>query len=166
MNYNLDPKNLTKEDWLFTNCKEHSLYIIENSSKTEKQLRDKLIQRKKYSLEIIDKTIEFLKKYDYINDVKYANRFIERFKNNYSKKIIIQKLLQKGVKKSIIDQAIIDNEDSFDELNLAKKLLNKKYPDYYIIKDELEPKEKSKIYAYLARKGISYEIINKIMKVE
>lgn len=165
MSYNLDPKKLSKDDWLLTNCKERSLYIIENSSKTEKQLRDKLVQGKKYPEEIIDKTIEFLKKYDYINDEKYANRFIERFLNNYSKKILVQKLLQKGVKKSIIDKAIIENEDKFDEVALAKKLLNKKYPDYYELCEKMDPKEKSKIYAYLARKGIGYESISKVMKV-
>lgn len=70
------------------------MYIIENSSKTGKQLRDKLIQGKKNTEDVIDKTIEFLKNYDYINDEKYANRFIERFMNNYSKKILIQKWLQ------------------------------------------------------------------------
>ena len=166
MSYNLDPKKLTKEDWLLTNCKERSLYIIENSSKTEKQLRDKLKQGGKYNDEIIDKTIEFLKSHNFINDEAYANRYIERFKDSYSKKVLVQKLFVKGIKKSIIDKAIIENEDIFDEEKLAKKLLLKKYPDYYQICDSLDNNKKSKIYAYLARKGISYENISKVMKVE
>lgn len=166
MSYNLDPKKLTKDDWLLTNCKERSLYIIENSSKTEKQLRDKLKQGGKYNDEIIDKTLEFLKSHNYINDEAYANRYIERFKNSYSKKILIQKLLIKGVKKSIIDKVMIENEDIFDEEKLAKKLLLKKYPNYYEISETIDKKVKSKIYAYLARKGIGYENISKVMRVD
>ncbi len=105
------------------------MYIIENSSKTGKQLRDKLIQGKKYTEDVIDKTIEFLKKYDYINDEKYANRFPERFMNNYSKKILIQKLLQKCVKKNIIVNIhySIKKNDQFKIDDIKIKVMNNKY---------------------------------------
>ena len=131
MSYNLDVKNMSKEDWLLANCKERSLYIIQNYSKTEKQLRDKLKQGKKYNDEIIDKTMEFLKKHHYIDDVAFAKRFIELHKNTYSKKVIKDKLYQKGIKKDIIAEVFEDESLEFDESKIIKKLLLKKYPDYY-----------------------------------
>ena len=70
MTYNLDVKKITKEEWSLANCKERAIYIITNYSKTEKQLRDKLRQSKKYSDDVIDETIKFLKKHPFLNNIK------------------------------------------------------------------------------------------------
>ncbi|MBQ2204852.1 MAG: regulatory protein RecX, partial [Lachnospiraceae bacterium] len=102
MAYNLDVKKITKEEWSLSNCKERAIYIITNYSKTEKQLRDKLLKGGKYSEEIIDETIKFLKKHNFINDTDYVKRFIELHKSNYSIRVLKQKLLQKGIKKDLI----------------------------------------------------------------
>ena len=64
MAYNLDVKKMSKDDWSLANCKERAIYIITNYSKTEKQLRDKLKQGKKYTDEIIDETKTEIKKTD------------------------------------------------------------------------------------------------------
>lgn len=162
MSYNLDPKKITKEEWLFTNCKEHSLYIITNYSKTEYELRKKLKQRQKYTDEIIDKTIEFLKKYNYLNDEDFAKRFIEIHKDTKSKRYIKQKLLIKGIDNKTIDKVFLDNDDTFDDYSVAIKLINKKYPEYK--EGNLDMTLKQKIYNYLYRKGISYDIISNIIK--
>lgn len=166
MGYNLDPKKISNEEWLFTNCKERSLYIIENSNKTEKQLRDKLKNSGKYSEEIINKTILFLKKYNYINDYEYTKRFIEKFKNKYSKKVLIEKLYQKGVKKTIIDEVVNNFDFENDEYELAKRILLKKYPDYYENCDSLDNIKKNKLFAYLFRKGFNYELVQKILNID
>ena len=162
MSYNLDPKKMSKDEWLLTNCKEHSLYILSNYSKTEKQLREKLNKVKHYNDKIINQTIEFLKKYNYINDENYANRFIDNNINTKSKKIIREKLLFKGIDKDLVDRVLIQNEDKFDDLNIATKLVNKKFAKY--LNGELDIKIKNKIYNFLLRKGIKYDIIAKIIK--
>ena len=107
MAYNLDVKKMSKDDWSLTNCKERAIYIITNYSKTEKQLRDKLKQGKKYTDEIIGETIKFLKKHNFINDEDFAKRFIELHKNTYSIKVLKQKLYQKGIKKELLDNLIM-----------------------------------------------------------
>ena len=163
MPYNLDVKKMTKNDWSLNNCKERAIYIITNYSKTEKQLRDKLKQSKKYDDKVIDETIKFLKKHNFINDTDFANRFIELHKNQYSEKVLRQKLYQKGIDKKIIDEVFIENEDNFDNEELIRKLLLKKCPNYYEVKDDMDIKEKQKVYAYLARKGFSYDDITNIM---
>lgn len=164
MSYNLDVKKMTKEDWMLSNCKERAIYIITNYSKTEKQLRDKLKQSKKYTDEVIEETIKFLKKHNFINDTDYTKRYIELHKNQYSKNVIKQKLYQKGIDKKIIEEVFSDDEIGFDDENLIKKLLLKKCPDYYEKMDDMDMKEKQKILAYLYRKGFSYDKIADVMK--
>lgn len=163
MAYNLDVKKMSKDDWSLANCKERAIYIITNYSKTEKQLRDKLKQGKKYTDEIIDETIKFLKKHNFINDEDFAKRFIEFHKNSYSTKVLKQKLYQKGIKKDLLD-SIFDDDLDIDEQALIKKLLLKKCPEYYETEKDMDPKERQKILAYLFRKGFNYDKIADVMK--
>lgn len=164
--YNLDVSKLSKEDWSLNNCKERSIYILTNYSKTEKQLRDKLKQSGKYSTEIIDRTIVFLKEHNFLNDKDFANRFIELHKNAYSKKVIKQKLLIKGINREILDEVFADNEENIDETQVIKRLLLKKCPDYYEKRENMDIKAKQKLYAFLMRKGFSYNLVSSVMKVE
>ncbi|MBR0039226.1 MAG: regulatory protein RecX [Lachnospiraceae bacterium] len=164
MGYNLDVKKMSKEDWSLANCKERAIYIITNYSKTEKQLRDKLKKGGKYTDEIIDETIKFLKKHNFINDEDFAKRFVELHKNTYSIKVLKQKLYQKGIKRNIIDNLFDSEEVEFDEESIIKKLLIKKCPDYYEREKDMDQKERQKILAYLYRKGFSYDKIADIMK--
>ena len=164
MAYNLDVKKITKDEWSLSNCKERAIYIITNYSKTEKQLRDKLSQSGKYTEEIIDETIKFLKKHNFINDKDFAKRFIELHKSSYSIKVLKQKLYQKGIKKDIIDEIFEDDNVDFDEEAIIKKLLLKKCPDYYERMDEMDMKEKQKLLSFLFRKGFSYDKISDVMK--
>lgn len=165
MGYNLDVKNLTKEDWELNNCRERAIYIITNYSKTEKQLIDKLKGgKKKYSDTTIEKVIKFLKDHNFLNDEDFAKRFVETHIKNYSKKVIKQKLMIKGIKRELIEKVLSDEEFSFDDENIVKKLLLKKCPEYYQIKDSIEPKDKQKLYAFLLRKGFNFEVVSRVMK--
>lgn len=168
MSYNLDVKKISKEEWALNNCKEYAIYILTNYNKTEKKLRDKLKQCKKYKEkiyndDIIDKTILFLKKHNFLNDENYTKRFIELNKSKYSIKVMKMKLKAYGVKREIIESVIYEENDNFDEMSVIKKLLLKKYPDYYDIVDDIDLKQKQKIFAYLFRKGFNYEDINKVL---
>ena len=166
MSYNLDVSKIKKEEWLLANCKERSLYILSKYSKTEKELRDKLKSGKKYDDDTIDKTIEFLKKHKYIDDVAFVKRYFEIHKNNSSYRQMKNKLFIKGIKKDLIDKVMLEefNDDKIDESKTIKKLLLKKYPNYYKDKDNMDIKEKNKVFSYLARKGFSYEDISTVLR--
>lgn len=166
MSYNLDVSKIKKEEWLLANCKERSLYILSKYSKTEKELRDKLKSGKKYNDDTIDKTIEFLKKHKYIDDEAFVKRYFEIHKNNNSYRQMKNKLFIKGIKKELIDKILLEefNDEKIDESNTIKKLLLKKYPNYYKEKDDMDIKEKNKVFSYLARKGFSYEDISTVLR--
>lgn len=167
--YNLDPNNLSEEEKLLTSCKEFSLFLLKIRSRTESQLRQKLESKKIYSSEIIDKCIESLKNYSYIDDDAYCKRYIELNCKNKSYRAMRLKLFQKGIDNDLLDKyfnsrdedCITDKEKNENET--AKKLLEKKIGNLDSIKD-MEYKEKSKLYGYLARKGFSYDIIDHLIK--
>lgn len=142
-------------------CKNSALRIIEKSCKTEKEVRDKLIL-KGYEDNSINKSIEFLKEYNFINDSNYTKAFIrDKLKSQGSQKIKYT-LIQKGISKENIDEELSNlNKESEKStaLNLAKKkfdIIKKKESDNYKIS--------GKLYRYLISKGYEYDVTSEVVK--
>ena len=142
-------------------CKNSALRIIEKSWKTEKEVRDKLIL-KGYEDNSINKSIEFLKEYNFINDSNYTKAFIrDKLKSQGSQKIKYT-LIQKGISKENIDEELSNlNKESEKStaLNLAKKkfdIIKKKENDNYKIS--------GKLYRYLISKGYEYDVTSEVVK--
>lgn len=142
-------------------CKNSALRIIEKSYKTEKEVRDKLIL-KGYEDNSINKSIEFLKEYNFINDSNYTKAFIHDKLNSQGSQKIKYKLIQKGISKEIIAEEL-SNLDKGNEkkvaFNIAKKkldIIKKKENDNY--------KVSGKLYRYLISKGYGYDVTNEIVK--
>lgn len=142
-------------------CKSSALRIIEKSYKTEKEVIEKL-KGKGYGDNAINKSIEFLKEYNFINDLNYTKLFIKDKLNSMGSQKIKYTLLQKGISKELIEEQL-SNSDKENEkdvaFNLAKKkvdLLRKKENDNYKIS--------GKLYRYLISKGYEYDITNEVVK--
>lgn len=142
-------------------CKNSALRIIEKSYKTEKEVRDKLIL-KGYDENSINKSIEFLKEYNFINDSNYTKAFInDKLKSQGSQKIKYS-LIQKGISIDNIDEELSnlnkENEKSI-AINIAKKkldIIKKKETDNYKIS--------GKLYRYLISKGYEYDVTKEVVK--
>ncbi|MCX7919962.1 MAG: regulatory protein RecX [bacterium] len=74
--------------------------------------------------------------------------------------LIRRELLQKGIEKELIDEVLAKYTDSEAEFDRALAALNKK-KNYTNEPDPI--KRKRKIYSYLARRGFSSDIIEKLM---
>lgn len=142
-------------------CKSSALRIIEKSCKTEKEVIEKL-RLKGYGDNAINKSIEFLKEYNFINDLNYTKAFIKDKLNSVGSQKIKYTLLQKGISKELIEEHLAntnkENEKSV-AFNLAKKkadLLRKKENDNYKIS--------GKLYRYLISKGYEYDVTKEIVK--
>lgn len=144
----------------YSKAKDIALNFLSYRARSEKELRNKLIS-KEYDEEIIDRVVDFLKKYEYINDEKFAKSYIRdriRLKPVGRKKLFYD-LRQKGIKSGIIDH-VLDNMD-LNEVNNAEKLIKKKISN----RDELDLKKKQKIYQFLLGKGFSYDTIRKAFEM-
>ena len=151
---------IAKED-NYIKCKTTALRIVEKSYKSEKELVDKLIL-KGYDNESINKTMDVLKEYNFINDENYVKMYVKDKLKQVGKKKIKYDLAKKGISDKIIDEEIY-NIDSEYETNTAYNLAIKKYNT--IAKREADRfKLSQKLYRFLLSKGYSYDIVSSVVK--
>lgn len=143
-----------KNELVYINAQNTALHYIGYKMRTEAEVRKKLLE-KEFSSDMIEKVIDFLIKYRYIDDVQYCQSYIKQTlrcnpKGSYAIKM---ELKQRGVKDSIITNAL--EQSDIDELSDAITLLEKKC--FYL--DDIGEKEKKRLFAFLQRKGYCYDII-------
>ena len=139
-----------------------ALKFLSYRPRSEKEIRDKL-KRKKASEEIINKIILRLKENNFLNDEEFVKWWIEQ-RTNFkprSLKLIKMELGQKGIDKELIDETIDELPSAIDDLESAKKLIEKRLSRY---KNLSRDEKFQKIARYLVSKGFSYDIIKEIFK--
>jgi Uncharacterized protein conserved in bacteria len=148
-------------------CKSYALRIIERTHKTEKQIFDKLVQ-KEYDEKAINKTIDFLKEYKFIDDEKYAETYIKDKLKSQGKNKIKYALINKGISETLIKKNLSCLDKDIEE-STALKLAEKKYK--LLIKNESDVRKiYKKLGDYLVRNGYNLDIVqstlNNIVKEE
>ena len=142
---------------LFDRGKERALYMLDKSYKTKRYVMDKL-KAGLYPESIIDKVVSFLEDINLINDLRYAEMYIDYKRGSKSKKQIVQDLYVKGVDKKLIDQAF--EESDFSDTESLKKYIEKRKNKY----DLSDRKDIQKFYSYLVSKGYSYGDVKDALK--
>lgn len=147
------------DDEMYIKAKNKALNILSKASQSEKQIRQKL--SKDFEEHTIDRVIEFLQKYKFVDDEDLATRIVNTNVNlnKYGKNKIKQNLYNKGIDKIIIEQAM-DEIDSDKEFENAFYLGKKRYDR---LKNEDPRKAYQKIGNHLAYKGFNYDIIKKVL---
>lgn len=160
-----DIYNKITEETLLKRAKKRCLNLLQKKNYTEYKLREKL-REGLYPIEIEEKAIAYVKSFHYIDDYRYACDYIFYHKDTETRKKIEEKLRIKGIEASILQQAFADSYKEGEELQIeleqVYKLLQKKHFD----RENMDWKEKQKIYAYLLRKGISNSVIKKAMVMQ
>nr|WP_308691889.1 recombination regulator RecX [uncultured Terrisporobacter sp.] len=158
---NIDEEYLNKilKDEMFLKGKNKALNILSKASQSEKKIREKL--NEDFEEDTVDDVIDFLKKYNFINDGELASKIVNTNVNlnKYGKNKIKQNLYNKGIEKSAIDEAIseIDYDAEFENaLYLAQKRYDR-------VKNEDPKKAYAKIANHLAYKGFNYDIIKSVL---
>lgn len=137
-------------------ARERSLFLLKDMDKTEKQIRDKL-KLGDYPEDIINNAIEFLKKYGYVDDIRYAKLYISSKQNSKSIKQIELELYKKGVNKETVSEALLEMDLSNEEaLNKLIEKIIKKY-------DLNDKTQYNKMCRYLLGKGFSYREIQEAL---
>ena len=152
-----DELSALEERSQYLRAKSRALWCLDRAPYSEKGLYDKLITAR-FSPKTAAAVIKRLKELGLIDDVRYAERLCEYFKDsNVSKREMFHKMLLKGLPKEVINDALSNCE--IDELSQIKTLLSKKY------KNKMESKEDTqKVYASLIRKGFSYSAVKEALK--
>lgn len=146
-----------KEEIILKRAKKRTLHLLKKMDRTEQELRNKL-KDGFYPEDIIDKAIEYVKGYNYINDESYVQRFIE-YKSKFKSKLeITSQLKQKGISREFIN--CIYDTIKVDESNAIIKLIKKKVSNI----NKIDYNQRRKLYMYLCRKGFQYEDIDKAIE--
>jgi regulatory protein len=103
--------------------------------------------------ELIDQAVERLNRSGLLNDQQFAENWVENrseFRPR-SRRALTYELKQKGIPEETINAAV----EELDEQHMAYLAAQKKAKKYYSLD---WPEFKQKMYAFLARRGFSYEV--------
>lgn len=137
-----------------------TLKFLSFRPRSERELVDYLKRHEvgEYAQELI---LEKLAGYGYVDDKAFAEWWIGQRKDfkPRSRRHIVSELLQKGVPRQVIEEALSSVGDDFD-LNACRTVAEKRWRSY----QKLLPREaRVKLGQYLSRKGFSWEVIEKVV---
>ncbi len=127
--------------------------------RSEKEIYD-YFKRKRIHVLIHEYIIEKLRHFELLDDEKFAKWWVEQRQafRPKAKRILTQELRIKGIKPEIIDKVL--GETKIDEEKMARELLAKKAYKWGGLEPRLARQKKSQ---YLAGKGFSWEVIEKVV---
>jgi len=156
-----DLKDILLQNQIYE-AKNTSLRLLAKRMRTEKEIIDKLKQ-KKFEDSIITQTINELKRINLINDEEFVDKYINNtitLNKNYGRYALLNKLIKFGISKNLanekISKLLSDNDEYETALNAAKKkLLNLKRYD--------ESKKIQRLISFLSGRGYNWDIIKKVL---
>jgi regulatory protein len=140
--------------------KNAALHFLESSFKSSKQVIDKLVA-KELDTKTIDRVMEFLKQYGFVDDNRFVELFIKEKIKSTGKNKIKFTLLKKGIGEDLVKEEL-KKITSEQQLEIALQLGEKKFR--ILSKSESDRKKLyKKIADYLFRNGYDFEIINEVL---
>ena len=136
------------------------LRFVSVRPRSEKEIRD-YFKRKKVHESLHKKLFNRLKRLELVDDMAFSKWWIEQrttFKPR-GKRVIGYELRGKGVKKEVVEEAL--SQVTIDEEKVARSLLSKKEYRWKSLPSREARLKKSQ---FLARKGFSWEIIEKVTR--
>ena len=139
---------------------EYSIYLLDNRSYAKHSMVIKL-RNKKYDDEQIDQTVKELERIGLLDDRKFADNYAQDKVRIYrrGRRRIYLELLQKGVAKDIIEEAINHIGDQ-QELEAAKSIIKSKQRQWKHLTDQ---KRFERSFTLLQRRGFPIAIIKEVV---
>lgn len=115
------------------------------------------LQKKGYDDEIISQVLLFLEEYDYLNDIKFCQLWVEEriLLNPCGRQKMRQELRKKGISSATISAILTEYYSEDEEEAQARKLVEKKF---------WSGAERGKVGRYLYNKGFSPYLIERILE--
>lgn len=141
----------------------YALRLLSFKMRTEEEVRRRL-KEKGYEEEMIEISIDYVKKFNYLDDEEYARAFIKDRSNlrNMGSERIKRELYIKGVDPEISKREVENLIDKEDEYEKALELGRKKADTTY--KNDDSVAKYRKLGGFLQRKGYSMDIVMKVLK--
>ena len=139
-------------------AKDRALKYLSYRPRSESEVKDRL-KRYGYEDEIIDTTLDQLRKLGYVDDASFA-QFWKENRSNFSSRgtrLLVQELRQKGIDPQIIDATITDIDNETEAYRAGyKKSRTLNTSDRYEFR--------KKLGAFLRRRGFDYDVISPVVE--
>ena len=139
-------------------AKKKALHLLERMDRTEQQLRTKLTEGG-YPQEIVEQTLEYVKGFRYIDDVRYARTYMEYRKESKSLRQMEQELYQKGISRADVQEALEEMEAP-DEEQQIRQWVVKKHFDV----ETADRQERDRLIRFLLRRGYGMAAIQRVLR--
>jgi len=129
------------------------VYKKDRDGKVVRDDNGKPVQRKTPEIDV-EKVIERLKERKYIDDVKFAEWWVDNrsVKKGASKRRLTQELMKKGVAKDVMERVM--GESKRDDQTEIEKIILKKRARY----------DDDKLCTYLVRQGFDWELVKEMVR--
>ena len=137
------------------------LLLLKFRLRSEKELLARLKQ-KGFPEELSRSTVNFLKDKGFIDDRVFAKGWVaSRLKRPFGLRRIKQELIAKGLDKEVIEDSLFAVKENYSESQIVSQLARQRFSRQKGIEPQ---KVKSRVYAYLLRRGFSPDTVSEIVK--
>lgn len=137
-----------------------AMHLLEQMDRTEYQLREKLV-RGRYPRECIDEAVAYVKRFHYLDDLRYACNYVRYSQGKLSRQHLLLKLTQKGIDRDTAEQAVEAEYEADEALQIRRLLAKRNY-----MSGVCDEKEFRRTCQYLMRRGFHSSDILREMKKE
>ena len=146
----------------FSLAKRSAFHFLKIRDRSEKEIRTQL-NKKKFSQETIEQTVQYLKKLELINDRQFARDWIRmRLQKPFGlRRIFFELKTLKGVSEEILKEEMSVGSKEYSPDEALAALVQKRVSKY---KNLDEPKRKRRVFEYLIRRGFDLEQVKKVVE--
>ena len=141
-----------------TRAKKKALHLLERMDRTEQQLRTKLTEGG-YPSEIVEQTLEYVKGFHYIDDVRYARTYMEYRKTGRSLRQMERELYQKGISRADFQKASEEMEAPDEEQQVRQWIMKKRFDA-----ETADRQERDRLIRFLLRRGYGMAVIQRVLR--
>ncbi len=147
------------ENVVLAKAKMTAMSFLSYKDRSKREVIRKL-KEKGYTKEVTKQTLKFLISYGYINDLEFAKKFVKQRVGvkGYGKFKVVRELRDKGISDEIIEKVTENIVETEEEMALTLAMKKARSLDL------TEYKDKQKLFAYLQRRGYSFEIIKRVLE--
>lgn len=144
-------------------ARRYAFLLLKFRLRSADEIRQRL-KKKKFTPQVIEETLSFLKDKAFIDDEHFARAWIEsRIKRPLGIRRLKQELQLKGIGQEIIESQIHEIKKDYSEEDVVTRIIQERLEK---VKGSDPQKAKRRIYAYLLRRGFSPNIILEAMHQE
>lgn len=143
-------------------AKNNAYALLRQRPRSVYEIRNRL-KLKGYNEAVIEEVVASLKRIGEIDDKKFARCWMEsRMHTNPVGDVVLKhELSEKGVSDSVIDAALTEKREKYDEYEAAFSMAKERF---LRLKKLDRQKAMKRVYDFLLRRGFKYDNIRKVME--